>query len=62
LAAALDACTAGDVLTVWKLDRLGRTLLDLVGLVEALKARDLGLTGRGKTEESADSDRRLRRL
>jgi Resolvase, N terminal domain len=28
---ALQACSPGDVLTVWKLDRLGRSLLDLVG-------------------------------
>ena len=34
LAGALQACSPGDVLTVWKLDRLGRSLLDLVGLVE----------------------------
>ena len=43
LAAALAACAAGDVLTVWKLDRLGRTLLDLVGMVDTLKARGAGL-------------------
>ena len=50
LADALQACSPGDVLTVWKLDRLGRSLLDLVGLVEDLKARDVGLkvlTGAG---------------
>ena len=50
LAAALDACASGDVLTVWKLDRLGRSLLDLVGLVEDLKVREVGLkvlTGAG---------------
>ena len=33
LKAAVDACAAGDVLTVWKLDRLGRTMFDLVALV-----------------------------
>jgi DNA invertase Pin-like site-specific DNA recombinase len=30
LADALSRCAAGDVLVVWKLDRLGRSLLDLV--------------------------------
>lgn len=50
LAAAVGACASGDVLTVWKLDRLGRSTLDLVELVERLKARDVGLkvlTGAG---------------
>jgi DNA invertase Pin-like site-specific DNA recombinase len=43
LADAVAACAPGDVLVVWKLDRLGRSLLDLVGLVETLKSRDVGL-------------------
>jgi len=37
-------------LTAWKLDRLGRSVLDLVGLVEQLKGRGVGLkilTGEG---------------
>lgn len=29
----------GDVLTVWKLDRLGRSLHDLIGLLDDLKSR-----------------------
>lgn len=62
LAAALDACTAGDVLTVWKLDRLGRSLLDLVGLVETLKARDIGLkvlTAAGASIDTTKPEGRL---
>lgn len=50
LSDALAHCTAGDVLTVWKLDRLGRSLFDLVELVDGLKARGVGLkvlTGAG---------------
>src|SRR5215813_13908590 len=32
---------AGDVLVVWKLDRLGRSLIDLVTFINTLKARDI---------------------
>jgi len=39
LAKCLKALTAGDTFTVWKLDRLGRSLHDLIGLLDELKAR-----------------------
>lgn len=35
----LKALGAGDTLIVWKLDRLGRSLHDLIGLLDGLKAR-----------------------
>jgi DNA invertase Pin-like site-specific DNA recombinase len=50
LAACLKALREGDVLVVWKLDRLGRSLIHLVGLVRDLSARGVGLkvlTGEG---------------
>ena len=62
LADALAACASGDVLTVWKLDRLGRSLLDLVGLAETLKGRDVGLkvlTGAGASVDTATPDGRM---
>jgi DNA invertase Pin-like site-specific DNA recombinase len=43
LTAALEACRAGDILVVWKLDRLGRSLADLVETIQTLAARDIGL-------------------
>lgn len=43
LEACLKALREGDVLVVWKLDRLGRTLRHLVDLVEALNGRGIGL-------------------
>ena len=43
LAEALKGCAAGDVLVVWKLDRLARSLHDLVVIAEDLKARGAGL-------------------
>jgi DNA invertase Pin-like site-specific DNA recombinase len=48
----LDRCLkelkAGDVLVVWKLDRLGRSLRDLIALLDGLKAR--GVAFRSLTE------------
>ena len=50
----LDSCVralrTGDVLVVWKLDRLGRTLVHLVNTVQDLSTRGVGLrvlTGQG---------------
>lgn len=39
----LDSLRAGDVLIIWKLDRLGRSLKHLVELVNALRERKVGL-------------------
>ena len=36
LKAALEATNSGDVLTVWKIDRLGRNTLGLLSLIESL--------------------------
>ena len=42
LAAALDYMREGDTLVVWKLDRLARSLKQLIETVEALEARHIG--------------------
>jgi len=62
LADALARCAAGDVLVVWKLDRLGRSTLDLVGLVEKLKGRGVGLkvlTGEGASIDTTRPEGKL---
>jgi DNA invertase Pin-like site-specific DNA recombinase len=48
LTRCLKALGEGDILTVWKLDRLGRSLRDLIGLLDDLKAR--GVAFRSLTE------------
>src|SRR5258708_7576178 len=48
LAKCLKALKAGDVLIVWKLDRLGRSLHDLIGLLDDLKTQ--GVAFRSVTE------------
>src|SRR5699024_8343129 len=50
LAACLKALRSGDTLVVWKLDRLGRDLRNLVNIVHDLTDRGVGLkvlTGQG---------------
>ena len=42
LLAALEYVREGDVLVVWKLDRLGRSLKDLIARMEDLEARGIG--------------------
>lgn len=42
LADALAYLRDGDVLVVWKLDRLGRSLKDLIGIIQALADRGIG--------------------
>lgn len=39
---ALRYCREGDVLVVWKLDRLGRSLRDLIDIPQTLKERGIG--------------------
>lgn len=59
---ALKRCLAGDVLVVWKLDRLGRSLLHLVSLVEELKERGVGLkvlTGEGSAVDTTEPQGRM---
>ena len=43
LAAALEYVRAGDTLVVWRLDRLARSLHQLIETVEALEARGIAL-------------------
>src|SRR4051812_20897891 len=42
LAAALDFARPGDVLVVWRLDRLGRSLKHLIETITVLEERDIG--------------------
>lgn len=40
---ALEAARSGDILVVWRLDRLGRSLKDLIEMMETLSARGIEL-------------------
>lgn len=43
LAAAMASCRTGDTLVVWKIDRLGRDVVELVHLVRLLRSSGAGL-------------------
>lgn len=49
LAALLEALAPGDVVVVWKLDRLSRSLVDLLHLLAAIEAKGAGF--RSLTEQ-----------
>jgi len=49
---AMDTLREGDVLVVWRLDRLGRSLRNLLELVEKLKERKVGFRS---IQESMDT-------
>jgi DNA invertase Pin-like site-specific DNA recombinase len=42
-AAAMKACRKGDTLVVWKLDRLGRSLMEVLDVCQRLEKRGAGL-------------------
>ena len=60
--ACLKALRAGDTLVIWKLDRLGRSLKNLVEIVEDLNKREIGLrvlTGKGASLDTTTATGRL---
>jgi DNA invertase Pin-like site-specific DNA recombinase len=62
LATCLQALQPGDTLVVWKLDRLGRNLKHLVGVVEELQQRQVGfkvLTAAGVQIDTTTANGRL---
>lgn len=59
LRAALDAARRGDVLVVWRLDRLGRSLLNVIETVGELDARGVGFKSLSETIDTTSSTGRL---
>ena len=59
LAMALEVLRAGDILVVWRLDRLGRSLKDLIALVELLEARRIGLKSLHENVDTTSSGGKL---
>lgn len=55
LARALSALKAGDTLVVWKLDRLGGSLSELVRMVRDLDARDIGFQSLAESIDTTSS-------
>lgn len=56
---AFDWCREGDVLVVAKLDRLGRSLREFIGLVEELKGRGVGFRSLKESLDTTTAGGRL---
>lgn len=59
LAKCLDALRSGDTLTVWRLDRLGRSLKDLVGMVSDLEARGVAFSSLNEAIDTGSAGGKL---
>lgn len=59
LAALLTTLRAGDTVVLWRLDRLGRSLKDLIRLVEQLDAGSVGLRSLQENIDTASIGGRL---
>lgn len=56
---ALEMVRSGDTLVVWRLDRLGRSLKDLIRLVEILEAKGVGMRSLQEAIDTTSSGGRL---
>ena len=59
LSEALEYARAGDVLVVWRLDRLSRSLKDLIEVVGRLETLDIGLKSLHESIDTSSSTGRL---
>ena len=59
LTMALEVLREGDTLVVWRLDRLGRSLKDLIALVETLDAKSIGLKSLKESIDTTSSGGKL---
>jgi hypothetical protein len=59
LNSALEMARAGDILVVWRLDRLGRSLKDLIQLTETLKENSIELCSLQESINTTSSSGKL---
>jgi DNA invertase Pin-like site-specific DNA recombinase len=59
LRSALEYARAGDTLVVWRLDRLSRSLKDLIEMVNQLEARGVGLKSLHESLDTSSSSGKL---
>lgn len=59
LSLALEVARTGDVLVVWRLDRLGRSLKDLIEIMSTLEERKVGLSSLQESITTTNNSGRL---
>jgi len=59
LAALMNVLRAGDTVVIWRLDRLGRSLKNLIQMVERLETADVGLRSVQENIDTTTSGGRL---
>lgn len=59
LNAALEFARPGDTIVIWRLDRLGRTMKNLIELVSQLETSDIGLKSLQESLDTSSSSGKL---